>query len=220
MTSDIKKICFFTGTRAEYGLLKHLMKDVSKSNCLLLQIIVSGTHLSSRHGLTVKEIRDDKFFINSEIDIELADDTNQSTCKSLAKLISRLSDVFVQLKPDLIVLLGDRYELIGTALSAMIHRIPIAHIHGGEITEGAFDEGIRHAITKLSHLHFVATETYKKRVIQLGESKDYIYNVGGLGVDAINRTELLNRDILEQELGVKFLRKKSSYYIPSINTSI
>tara|TARA_Y100001968_G_scaffold262691_1_gene251069 strand:- start:2856 stop:4049 length:1194 start_codon:yes stop_codon:yes gene_type:complete len=201
------KICFITGTRAEYGLIKYLMHEVDRSNNLILQLIVTGSHLSKHHGFTVDEIRNDNFRIDSEIYIDLNNDSNSSTCTSLSRLISKTSETFVKLKPDLIVLLGDRYELIGAALSAMIHRIPIAHIHGGEKTEGAFDEGIRHSITKLSHIHFVASETYRKRVIQLGESPDNVYNVGGLGVDAIKRTKILSKNILEKELGIKFMKR-------------
>ncbi len=201
------KICFFTGTRAEYGLLKNLMREIQSSNDFILQLIVTGTHLSPKHGYTVSEIISDGFKIDSQINIDLIDDSNYSTCKSLGKLINKISDVFSKIKPDLIILLGDRYELMGACLSATIFRIPIAHIHGGELTEGAFDEGLRHAITKLSHLHFVASETYRKRVIQLGENQNFVFNVGGLGVDAIKKTKFLSRYSLEKSLGLKFLKK-------------
>ena len=201
------KICFFTGTRADYGLLKNLMRKILYSNDFILQLIVTGSHLSHKYGFTVKEIKSDGFQIDSQIDIDLTDDTNSSTCKSLGKLINKISNVFSKIKPDLIILLGDRYELMGACLSATIFRIPIAHIHGGELTEGAFDEGLRHAITKLSHVHFVASEIYRKRVIQLGENQNFVFNVGGLGVDAIKNTKFLTKDSLEKSLGLKFLKK-------------
>ena len=198
------KVCFITGTRAEYGLLKNLMHKISFSENFTLQLIVTGSHLSEKHGLTIKEIIKDGFYIDSKIDIEISEDTNLSTCKSLSKLISKISDVFFEIKPDLIFLLGDRYELIGSAIAATIFRIPIAHIHGGEVTSGAFDEGIRHAITKMSHLHFVASDIYRKRVIQLGENPKNVFNVGGLGVDAIKKIDLMNKNQLEKALGIKF----------------
>ncbi len=207
MTNRKYKICFFTGTRAEYGLLKYLMREILISNQFILQLIVTGSHLSEKHGYTVKEIYEDGFKIDSQIDINLNDDSNFSTSQSLGELIKKISMVFSDIKPDLIVLLGDRYELMGACLAATIFRIPIAHIHGGEKTEGAFDEGFRHAISKLSHIHFVASEIYKKRVIQLGENHKYVFNVGGLGVEAINKTKLLSKKSLEKELGLKFMKK-------------
>tara|TARA_Y100001968_G_C19325536_1_gene701510 strand:+ start:1 stop:1179 length:1179 start_codon:yes stop_codon:yes gene_type:complete len=199
-----KKVCFVTGTRAEYGLLKHLMREVSKSNSLSLQIIATGTHLSINHGYTIDEIIEDGFTIDSTIDIDIEDDSNNSTCLSLSKLIENISIVFDRLSPDLIVVLGDRYELLGIVSAATIHRIPVAHIHGGEITEGAFDEGIRHAITKLSHIHFVASDPYRKRVIQLGENPSNVFNVGGLGVDALSRLKVLQKKEIEKQLCLQF----------------
>ena len=207
MTNRKYKICFFTGTRAEYGLLKYLMREILISNQFKLQLIVTGSHLSEKHGYTVKEIYEDGFKIDSQIDINLNDDSNFSTSQSLGELIKKISLVYSEIKPDLIVLLGDRYELMGACLAATIFRIPIAHIHGGEKTEGAFDEGFRHAISKLSHIHFVASEIYKKRVIQLGENHKYVFNVGGLGVEAINKTKFLSKKSLEKELGLKFMKK-------------
>ncbi len=203
----MNKICFITGSRAEYGLLKGLMQEVAKSNCLFFQLIVTGSHLSKTHGYTKQEIIKDGFHIDSEIEIDLDDDSNYSTSLSLSQVISKISETFNRISPDLIVLLGDRYELLGAASAAMLHKIPIAHIHGGETTEGAFDEGIRHAITKLSHIHFVATDNYRNRVIQLGEDPSTVFNVGGLGVDAIKHIKLLSREDLEKELGLSFLKK-------------
>lgn len=207
MTKRKYKICFFTGTRAEYGLLKYLMKQISDSDDFVFQLIVTGSHLSKKHGYTVKEIIEDGFKIDSKIDINLNNDSDISICKSIGKLIPNISDAFSKLQPDLIFLLGDRYELMGACLSATIFRIPIAHIHGGEKTVGAFDDCIRHAITKLSHIHFVANDVYRKRVIQLGENQKYVFNVGGLGVDAIHKTKLLSKESLERILGLKFMKK-------------
>lgn len=201
------KICFITSTRAEYGLLKSLMKKISSNENFVLQIIVTGTHLSRRHGFTIDEIEKDGFQVNSKIDIFTDDDSNNSICLSLSKLIEELSTKIEILKPDTIVILGDRFELLGIAAAATIHRVPLTHLHGGEITEGAFDDSIRHAITKLSQIHFVANEQYKKRIIQLGENPENIFNVGGLGVDAIKELKLLSKSKLEKELNLNFLEK-------------
>ena len=201
------KICFITSTRAEYGLIKSLMKKISSNENFVLQIIVTGTHLSRRHGFTIDEIEKDGFKVNSKIDMFTDDDSNNSICLSLSKLIEELSAKIEILKPDTIVILGDRFELLGIAAAATIHRVPLTHLHGGEITEGAFDDSIRHAITKLSQIHFVANEQYKKRIIQLGENPENIFNVGGLGVDAIKELKLLSKSKLEKELNLNFLEK-------------
>lgn len=222
MVTQKKRICFITSTRAEYGLLKHLMKKISSSESFTLQIIATGTHLSVHHGFTIDEIIDDGFFIDQiiNLDIDLNDDSDNSVCKSLSKLTEKLSDSFLRLLPDLIVILGDRYELMSVISTSLIHRIPIAHIHGGEVTEGAFDESIRHAITKISHLHFVAAETYRNRIIQLGENPAFVYNVGGLGVDSIKRTKCLSKNVLEKELGIKFLKRNLliTYHPSTVNS--
>ncbi len=214
------KICFVTATRAEYGLMKYLMKEISAVKDFTLQLIVTGTHLSEQHGMTLDEIKLDDFNIDSLIDMGIGDDSNYSTCLSLSQLIPKLSKVFHKILPDLVCIVGDRYELLGIVSAATIHRIPIAHIHGGETTEGAFDEGIRHAITKMSHLHFVANDVYKKRVIQLGENPNLVYNVGGLGVDAIKKIKLLSKEKLEQDLGIKFMRKNFliTYHPPTLSS--
>ena len=199
-----KKICFVTGTRAEYGLLRYLMKEIKSSKVFQLQLVVTGSHLSHRHGYTVNEIINDGFQIDASLDIELEKDDKDSVCVSLSKCIEKFSEALEDLRPELVVVLGDRYELLGAVAASMIHRVPIAHIHGGEITEGAFDDGIRHAITKLSQLHFVAAFEYKKRIIQLGENPNLVFEVGGLGVDAIKKISLLTRDQLEKSLDLKF----------------
>ena len=204
---DNKKVCVITGTRAEYGLLKHLMEEIKLSSHFSLQLVVTGSHLSHRHGYTIKEIINDGFVINSSIDIELNEDSKSAICSSIAKCVEQFSHTLNELKPDLIIVLGDRYELLAVVTAAMIHRVPIAHIHGGEVTEGAFDDGIRHCITKLSQLHFVAADEYKKRVIQMGENPKFVFNVGGLGVDAIKKIKLLTKKETEESLNLKFRDK-------------
>ena len=203
----LRKICFVTGTRAEYGLLKFLMEEIKNSESFEMQLVVTGSHLSKKHGYTVDEIINDGFKINSFLDIKLSNDGNNDVCNSTARCIQLFSRTLDKLKPDLIIVLGDRYELLAVVTASMIHRVPIAHIHGGEVTEGAFDDGIRHSITKLSQLHFVASNEYKKRVIQLGENPDFVFNVGGLGVDAIKKIKLLSKKELEDSLKIKFWEK-------------
>ncbi len=195
-----KRVCVVTGSRAEYGLLRHLMDAIRASGSLSLQLIVTGMHLSPEFGSTYREIEGDGFRIDRKVEMLLSSDTPTGIAKSTGLGIIGLAEAFDQLKPDLIVLLGDRFEILSAAIAAMYARIPIAHLHGGETTLGAFDEGIRHSITKMSHLHFVATETYRNRVIQLGESPDRVFNVGGLGVDAMQQMELLNLEDLEKQL--------------------
>jgi GDP/UDP-N,N'-diacetylbacillosamine 2-epimerase (hydrolysing) len=202
-----KKLCVVTGTRAEYGLLKHLIGEISGDYEFDLILLVTGSHLSVKHGLTFKEIEEDGFDISRKIDIGIDGDTAEDVAISTASAIKGFSEAYKELRPDLLVLLGDRYELLGAAIPAMYFQIPIAHIHGGEVTVGAWDDGIRHSLTKLSHLHFVANEVYRNRVIQLGENPQYVFNVGGLGVDAIKRINLLSKCQLEHSLGFKFKEK-------------
>jgi len=204
-----RKICIVTGTRAEYGLLYWLMKEIQEDADLALQIIATGMHLSPEFGLTYRQIEKDDFKIDKKIEMLLSSDTSVGISKSMGLGMIGFSEAYGDLKPDIVVLLGDRFEIFSAAAAAMIARIPIAHLHGGETTEGAFDEAIRHSITKISHLHFTATEEYRRRVIQLGESPDRVFNVGGLGIDNINKLELLNRgefeDSIEFKLGQKNL---------------
>ena len=202
-----RKLCVVTGTRAEYGLLKHLIMEINKSDQFELILLVTGTHLSDKYGYTFEEIEQDGLLINLKIDIQIVGDKPNDIANSTALSIQGFSNAYTDLNPDLIIILGDRYELLGAAISAMYHQIPIAHIHGGEVTIGAIDEGIRHSITKLSHLHFVANDVYRNRVIQLGENPNFVFNVGGLGVDAIKKTNLLSRDELESSLNFKFKNK-------------
>jgi len=203
----MKKICVVTGTRAEYGLLRWVMEGIRQASELELQVVVTGMHLSPEFGMTIDEIESDSFTINRKVEMLLSSDTVTGVTKSMALGMIGFADALAELKPDLMLVLGDRYEIFAAATSAMIARIPIAHIHGGESTEGAFDEAIRHSITKMSHLHFVATEDYRRRVIQLGEQPGHVFNVGGLGVDNILRMKLLSRVELEQALGFKLEKR-------------
>lgn len=201
-----RKICVVTGTRADYGLLYWLMKEIYLDSELELQIIATGMHLSPEFGLTYKEIEKD-FKIDKKIEMLLSSDTAIGISKSMGLAQISFSEAFEDLKPDIIVLLGDRYEIFSAASAAMISRIPIAHLHGGETTEGAFDEAIRHSITKMSHLHFTAAEEYKNRVIQLGEHPSRVFNVGGMGIENIKRLKLLTRDEFEKSINFKLNKK-------------
>ena len=194
-----RKICVVTGTRAEYGLLYWLMKKIESDKELQLQLIVTGMHLSPEFGLTYQEIEKD-FKIDKKIEMLLSSDTSVGISKSMGLAQISFSESYENLQPNLIVVLGDRYEIFSAVSAAMIARIPIAHLHGGEATEGSIDESIRHSITKMSHLHFVATKEYKNRVIQLGEQPDRVFNVGGLGIDNINKLKLLSRKSYEQAI--------------------
>lgn len=199
-----RKICIITGTRAEFGLLRWLMQEVQSEPSLELQVIATGMHLSPEFGLTYREIEQAGFSIDAKIEMLLSADTATAVTKSLGLGLIGCADAYARLAPDLIVLLGDRFEIFAAAAAAMIAGIPVAHLHGGESTEGAFDEAIRHSITKMSHLHFVAAEDYQRRVIQLGEQPDRVFLVGGLGIDAIKRATLLDRETLEASLDFKF----------------
>lgn len=202
-----RKVCVVTGTRAEFGLLRHLMQELVQQPDLQLQVIATGTHFSTEHGNTYQEIIQAGFVIDHRVDMLLSADSAAAVTKSTGLAMIGFADAFAQLHPDIIVLLGDRYELLAAASAALLAGIPVAHLHGGETTEGAVDEAIRHAVSKMAHLHFVGAEPYRKRVIQLGESPDRVFCVGGLGVDAIQRLPLLDKTRLEESLGFKFLRK-------------
>ena len=203
----MKKICVVTGSRAEYDLLRRVMEEIRKSPLLDLQLIVTGAHLSSKFGQTVDDIESDGFQIDYKIKMPLDSDTSVSITKSMGVAMNGFADALAKLNPDMLLILGDRYEIFVAATASMIARIPIAHLHGGELTEGAFDDAIRHSITKMSHLHFVAAEEYKRRIIQLGEQPDKIFNVGGLGIDNIFRQKILTRDELESVLDFHFLQR-------------
>ena len=201
-----RKICVVTGTRAEFGLLYWLMKEIESDNDLELQLIVTGMHLSPEFGLTYKEIEKD-FKIAKKIEMLLSSDTAIGVSKSMGLAQISFAEAYEELKPDILVVLGDRYEIFSAIASAMIANIPIAHLHGGETTEGAFDESIRHSITKMSHLHFTATNEYRNRVIQLGEHPSRVFNVGGLGIDNINKLKLLSKEDFEASIDFKLNSK-------------
>ena len=203
----MRKICVFTGTRAEYGLLKPLMEEIKKDEDLELQIIASGMHLSPEFGLTYKEIEKDGFTINEKIEMLLSSDTPVGISKSIGLGVIGYTDALERLKPDITVVLGDRFEALAFAIASFTLKIPIAHLYGGETTVGALDEGYRHAITKLSYLHFTSTEEYRKRVIQLGEEPERVFNVGALGIDNIKKLKLLSKEEVEKRLGKKLKKR-------------
>lgn len=197
-----RKICIVTGTRAEYGLLYWLMREIEADYTLELQIIVTGMHLSPEFGLTYKEI-EKEFKIDKKVEMLLSSDTSVGISKSMGLAQISFADAYEELKPAIVVVLGDRYEIFSATSAAMIARIPIAHLHGGETTEGAFDESIRHSITKMSHLHFSATDEYRNRVIQLGEHPNRVFNVGGMGIENIKRLKLLGKEEFEKSIDFK-----------------
>ncbi|WP_317367054.1 UDP-N-acetylglucosamine 2-epimerase [uncultured Tyzzerella sp.] len=199
----MKKICIVTGSRAEYGLLKPIIKGIKDDKDFILQIVVTGSHLSTEFGLTYKTIEDDGFIIDEKVEMLLSSDTKIGINKSIGLSIISFGEVFERLKPDLIVVLGDRYEIFAVCICAMVCNIKIAHLHGGEITEGAIDDSIRHCITKMSHIHFTSTEEYKNRVIQLGEQPETVFNVGAIGTENIKKLNLLNKEQLEKRINFK-----------------
>ena len=203
----MRNICVVTGSRADYGLLFHLMKRINDSEDFNLQTIVSGMHLSPEFGLTANEIIQDGFSISKKVEIIISADTETSISKSIGLGVISFTDAFNDIKPDLVILLGDRYEILSACIASYILKIPIAHIHGGETTVGAIDEGIRHSITKMSSFHYTSTDIYKKRVIRMGENPNTVFNFGGLGVDAIKNTKLLDKKTLEKKIEFKFHEK-------------
>ncbi len=200
------KICVVTGTRAEYGLLYWLIKKLLADKYFEVQLCVTGMHLSPEFGLTYKQIEVDKIKIDKKIEMLMSSDSISGISKSIGIGIIGFADAFSELNPDLVLLLGDRFEIFSAATAAMIAKIPIAHCHGGEATEGLIDESIRHSITKMSHIHFTSTEEYRKRVIQLGEQPDKVFNVGALGIENINRLKLLNKADFEKSIGLRLLK--------------
>lgn len=202
-----KKICVVTGTRAEYGLLFWLLKELQDAPEFDLQIIATGAHLSPEFGLTYKDIEADGFEIHEKVEMLLSSDTPVGIAKSIGLATIGLAEALARLKPDILVLLGDRYEILAAAQAALVARIPVAHILGGDTTEGAFDEAIRHSITKMAHLHFVSNTYSAQRVRQLGENPQYIFNVGSPGLDYIQRLRMLGREELEEELEFRFREK-------------
>jgi len=202
-----RKICVITGTRADYGLLRWVMQGIKDEPGLTLQTVATGMHLSPEFGLTYREIEKDGFQIDRKVEMLISSDTPVGIAKSMGLALIGFADALNELHPDLIVVLGDRFEIFAAVSSALVARIPVAHLHGGETTEGAFDEALRHSITKMSQLHFVAAEAYRQRVIQLGEQPERVFLVGGLGVDNIKRLKLLDRAELEVSLDFKLGQK-------------
>lgn len=205
-----KNICIITGSRAEYGLLKNLINQIHKSKYFKYQLVCTGSHLGRKTGNTINEILQDGYKIEAKIPILSKTSSALDVCNSTGKCIQKVSQTLHELKPEIVIVLGDRFEIFASAIAATILNIPIAHIHGGEITQGAIDEAFRHSISKMSYFHFVAAEEYKNRVIQLGEHKSRVFNVGGMGVDAIKNIELFSRGILEERF--PFI-KDSKYFM-------
>ena len=194
------KVCIITSNRADFGLLKNLIIKLKKNKSFQISVIASGSHFLKKFGNTNSEIEKSGIKINEKILCTFDTNNPSGISKIISKTLIKSSQIFKKLKPNLLIVLGDRYEILASVISAHISRIPIAHIHGGEVTHGALDDAYRHSITKMSHIHFVANEIYKKRVIQLGENPKYIYNVGGLGVDSIHNTTLIKKHILSRQL--------------------
>lgn len=199
----LRNVAVFTGTRADYGLLYWLLHDIEADSELHLQLFVSGSHLSPEFGSTYRYIENDGFRIDEKVEILLSSDSSVGVVKSMGLGMIGFADVLNKHKPDICIVLGDRFETLAFAQAAMLMNIPIAHLHGGEITEGAYDDSIRHALSKLSYLHFTATEIYRKRVIQLGESPERVFNIGALGIEHLYRTELMSLEDIEQSLNFK-----------------
>lgn len=208
----MRKICVITGTRAEFGLLQHTIKTIEEDKDLQLQLIATGMHLSPEFGLTYRDIEKAGFTIDKKIEILLSSDTPIGISKSMGLAMISFSEAFAELKPDIVLVLGDRFEIFSAVSAAMIARIPIAHCHGGEATEGLIDEAIRHSITKMSQIHFCATEIYKKRIIQLGETPNRIFNVGALGLENILKLKLLSKEAFEASINFK-LDKKYAFLV-------
>ena len=207
----MRKICVVTGTRAEFGLLRPLMQLVKDDEQLNLQIIATGMHLSSEFGCTINEIIKSGFEVDKQLECILSSDSSVGVSKSIGLAMIGFADAYRDLMPDLVVVLGDRTEILAAVIAAAMANIPIAHIHGGETTEGAYDEAIRHSITKFSHLHFTATEVYRKRVIQLGEQPERVYNVGAIGLDSIKNLRLMTRQ--EFEASIDFVLAKRNVLV-------
>lgn len=215
------KISVISSTRADFGLLKNLIIKLKKQKKFFVSTIIGGSHFSKRFGYTFKEVIENKIKINKKIVFKSIPDSVSGISNVFSKSLIKSVEIFKKNKPDLLIVLGDRYEILASVISANLSKIPVAHIHGGEVTNGVIDDGFRHSITKMSHIHFVANTTYKKRVIQLGENKKNIFVVGGLGVDNIMSTKLLNKEDLQKKFKIKFREKNflvnfhpetSSYY--------
>ena len=203
----MRKICIVTGSRAEWGLLSGLARKITDDPELELQIIATNMHLSPEFGLTYREIERQGFRINRKVEMLLSSDSANATGKSVGLATIGFADAYEELAPDMLLVLGDRYEILAAVTAALFYKIPVAHLHGGEVTEGAYDDAIRHAITKMSHLHFTSTEEYRRRVIQLGEQPERGVHVGAIGIDNIRHIALLDKKVLEEQLDFPFDRK-------------
>lgn len=203
----MRKICIVTGSRAEWGLLSGLARKIADDPELELQIIATNMHLSPEFGLTYREIERQGFRINRKVEMLLSSDSANATGKSVGLATIGFADAYEELAPDMLLVLGDRYEILAAVTAALFYKIPVAHLHGGEVTEGAYDDAIRHAITKMSHLHFTSTEEYRRRVIQLGEQPERVFHVGAIGIDNIRHIALLDKKVLEEQLDFPFDRK-------------
>lgn len=201
-----KTVCLVTGSRAEYGLLKPLIEELLSEESFILQLLVTGSHLSPEFGLTYREIEADGYRIDEKVEVIMSSDSPIGICKSMGLGLISFSEAYARLQPDLIIVLGDRYEIFSAVSAAHISRIPVAHLHGGEVTEGAFDDALRHSITKMSHLHFASTDIYRNRVIQLGENPDRVFNVGAIGLDNLTRLKLMSQNEFETAVGLKLNR--------------
>jgi UDP-N-acetylglucosamine 2-epimerase (non-hydrolysing)/GDP/UDP-N,N'-diacetylbacillosamine 2-epimerase (hydrolysing) len=202
-----RKICVITGSRADYGILYSTLKEIEQSKSLELQLVAAGMHYSERFGLTYKAIEDDGFKITAKVEMPLYNDRPVDVAKATGLATGRFAEAFLALRPDLILVVGDRFEIFAAVSAALFMRIPVAHIGGGDTTEGAFDEALRHGITKMSHLHFVTNPISEKRVRQLGEKPENIFNVGNPGLDLLFKIKLLNKEELERRLNLKFNEK-------------
>ena len=202
-----KKICIITSSRADYGLLRNLIKKLYKSKKLKYHLSVTGTHLSFKHGYTLKEILKDKNLVNKKLNILNYDDNDLGISKSFSKGVVKFSKLFQNFKPNIIVILGDRFEIFSAAVAATLNKIPIAHIHGGEETVGAIDNVIRHSITKMSHIHFTSTNDYRNRVIQMGENPKNVFNIGALGLEDINNFNFKTKKYFKEKYNINFNRK-------------
>jgi len=211
----MRKICIFTGSRAEYGLLRWVMQGIQDSPELTLKVVATGMHLSPEFGMTIQEIRADGFEADETIEILLSSDTPAAICKSMGLALIGYGEALQRLKPDMVLVLGDRFETFCMAAAAQVSRVPVAHIHGGETTEGAIDEAFRHSITKMSHLHFASCEVYRQRIIQLGEDPDRVFNVGALGVENIRRISLMERSELAESIGFNL---EKSYFLVTFHS--
>lgn len=203
----MKNVMVVTTGRADYGLLYPLIKKIEKSEKLNLIFCATGSHLSKFHGYTLDLIKNDNIAVDYKVDLEIGSDTEKDICSSISIGIQGFSEVFLKNRPDVLVLLGDRYELFCAAIPAVIHKIPVAHIHGGEVTKGAVDDSVRHSVTKMSSLHFASLEIYRKRIIQMGEFPERVFNVGAIGIDNIKNTKLPGIDELNSITGTDFRKK-------------